>query len=807
MKKNIITIGISLISALFFTTNCAKEEVSPVNEETRSEAVSFKLNVSAQETRTTTEDGATIKWDTGDAINVFHAVTGSTEYGSNDKFTLAEGTTFNGELKDGALDESKTYDWYVMYPYDSRIKTPANTSAGFTTVGSSASGSQTQDGNDDKAHLAGTSIPLYGKTTGVAATETPSITLKQAVAVVKVHVTNSSDEPLTVSDVAFTGTEDIVGTYYIDFSGDAPVFKGSGDKYVSKVAKLTVNSGTAIEINGSAEFYIAVKPFTANGTLKVAVNGYEKEYPVTNKTFSAGKIKTVNFSYDRISTAKLNFEISGEGGFAAYSSVAGMSSSGVEEDYAASNSPYLAKFDNTGDYVQVRFNEAAGKATIGVKMIAGATTSYFDVMGSVDGTACTLIQKLTVAGAQNATLTLSTTEDISETYRYIRFIFEKGDNVAVGPISISKPSTDPEIIAENIANIPATGVIDATTTYSLKNFTGEDDITVVPDGTIVTHATVDHNTKKITYDVNPNYDYKAKSGTITLRSDSEDITKEIKVFQLKSDLKVNDETKNITITIPYDSKSVTFTVTSAEFDWEAIPYWSDDNIEFYVSPENGEANVDAQTLTVTSEVEPTNAEQTLGWIEVFRNDSTDPQLRKVTIKKAAEPSTSLLYSATFEGDNEHRTSGNNSYSSTGNSYTVSGTSWQFVYGDVATTGTPLDGSANAVMRIAKNTTNNPTATSGNLLSSSNSVKKISFLCKSVNSITLAVQYSTDGGKTWNTVNTVTKDTSVNSSYGYSATIENVENVSDFRLKFSWTVTSATKSDRDSQLDNICIYSE
>ena len=64
----------ALISALFITTNCAKEEVSPINEETRSEAVSFKLNVSAQETRTTTEDGATVNWASGDAINVFHAV-------------------------------------------------------------------------------------------------------------------------------------------------------------------------------------------------------------------------------------------------------------------------------------------------------------------------------------------------------------------------------------------------------------------------------------------------------------------------------------------------------------------------------------------------------------------------------------------------------------------------------------------------------------------------------------------------------------------------------------------------------------
>ena len=301
MKKNIITIGISLISALFFTTNCAKEEVSPVNEETRSEAVSFKLNVSAQETRTTTEDGATINWATGDSINVFHAVTGSTEYGSNDKFTLAKGTTFNGELADGALDESKTYDWYVMYPYVSHITTPANTSTGYTTVGSKASGSQKQTGNNNKAHLAGQYFPLYGKAAGVAATETPSITLKQAVAVVKVHVTNNNNEELTVSNVSFTGTENIVGTYYIDFSGDTPVFTASGASFVSNVANLTVSKGTGIAKNGSADFYIAVKPFTANGTLKVAVNGYEKQYSVTNNTFSAGKIKTINFIYDKVS--------------------------------------------------------------------------------------------------------------------------------------------------------------------------------------------------------------------------------------------------------------------------------------------------------------------------------------------------------------------------------------------------------------------------------------------------------------------------------------------------------------------------
>ena len=791
MKKNIITIGISLISALFFTTNCAKEEVSPVNEETRSEAVSFKLNVSAQETRTTTEDGATINWDTGDAINVFHAVTGTTEYGYNDKFTLAEGTTFNGELKDGALDESKTYDWYVMYPYVSYITTPANTSTGYTTVGSSASGSQTQNGNDDKAHLAGTSIPLYGKTTGVAATETPSITLKQAVAVVKVHVTNSSDEPLTVTDVAFTGTEDIVGSYYIDFSGDAPAFKGR-EKYVSEVAKLTVNSGTAIKINGSADFYIAVKPFTANGTLKVAVNGYKKEYPVTNKTFSAGKIKTVNFSYDRISTAKLNFEISGEGGFAAYSSVAGMSSSGIESDYASSYSPYLAKFDNTGDYVQVRFNEAAGKATIWVKMIAGATTSHFIVKGSTDGTSFETIQTLTVSGATNSICNLSTTNDINSEYRFIRFEFDKGDNVGVGPITITKPTSDPEIIAEDIAEVSAAGVTNATTTYSVKNF--EDDVKISGVSGIVTTASINNSTKTITYSVAPNYQSSVQTGNIILESTSNaGVSKTISVSQLKSELKVDGGTKNITVIIPKEETSVTFTVTSAEFDWlSTVDPATGMNLS--VSPASGNASAEAQTVTITSTTEASEDELTLGTIVVFRgSEEKDSQKRTITVKKAS--TANVLYSTGFESG-EGFTAGTN-YQATV-TQGPDGKKWETYYGTVSTS-SKITGDNSLAMRLYPSENY---AYSKMLFDVEGPISLVSFKAKAGTSggavIKLKIEYSTDSGTTWSAVDgfTAEKLTSQAKEYSFAVT----GNPTKYRLRFSIDPTSTRpESNKNAQL--------
>lgn len=160
-----------------------------------------------------------------------------------------------------------------------------------------------------------------------------------------------------------------------------------------------------------------------------------------------------------------------------------------------------------------------------------------------------------------------------------------------------------------------------------------------------------------------------------------------------------------------------------------------------------------------------------------------------------------IYTANFEGSSEHRSSGNNSYTSTLH-YTVGGVQWTLQYADAVTTGGPLNGNANIMARIAKKTTNSPSATTANILSGSTTIKRVTFLMKKVTAVTFTAQYSTDGGATWTDM-TYVENTGV--EYGYKADLD--VTATDFRMKFSWSVSSSTTGNRDQQLDDIVVYAE
>jgi uncharacterized protein YdeI (BOF family) len=96
----------------------------------------------------------------------------------------------------------------------------------------------------------------------------------------------------------------VVGTYFIDFSGDEPDFTESGDSYVSKTARLEVKDAEPLAAGATASFYIAMKPFTApvGSTLKVQVYAgaevSESELALTNAvSFQANHIKKLNVEY------------------------------------------------------------------------------------------------------------------------------------------------------------------------------------------------------------------------------------------------------------------------------------------------------------------------------------------------------------------------------------------------------------------------------------------------------------------------------------------------------------------------------
>ena len=148
----------------------------------------------------------------------------------------------------------------------------------------------------------------------------------------------------------------------------------------------------------------------------------------------------------------------------------GVTSYGLGSDYAAGNSPYLIKFDGTGDYIQVKTNSQPGKVTIGVKMIGGGDTSNITIQGSADGETFTDIEELEISGAQDDVLTLETTNAFADADRYVRMVFTKGSNVGVGPITIEKGNAPSITVTPSTVDLEAAGQV-GETGYQMQSLT------------------------------------------------------------------------------------------------------------------------------------------------------------------------------------------------------------------------------------------------------------------------------------------------------------------------------------------------
>ncbi len=255
----------------------------------------------------TANDGMATKWAESDAINIYHAEAGTSAYVCDGQFTVdaaLEGN-FTGKLA-SALEDGKTYDWYANYPYTAQKTSPAAGTAGAITIGGLT---QTQTGNSSTAHLCGQACPLYGVAKGIDASAKPSLTMKNLASVLAVKVKNTSSSELTVTKVEFTSTEDIVGTYYIDYTGETPAYTAAD---ANATATLNVTGAEAIAKDGEATFYLAVKPHTvkSGSTLVVAVNGQKQNFTLTaDATFNAGKFRTLSYScVDVVPTFECKFE-------------------------------------------------------------------------------------------------------------------------------------------------------------------------------------------------------------------------------------------------------------------------------------------------------------------------------------------------------------------------------------------------------------------------------------------------------------------------------------------------------------------
>lgn len=636
MKKLSLFLGMALAASLSLT-NCTEKIEGPIAPAT---PAGIPFEISADISTKTTNDGLATKWATGDAINLFHAETGTAEYVSDNDFTLDANRdgVFTGNLSGGGLNASRSYDWYAIYPYNQTLETPANnaTTAKYFYVGGRSDTPAVQNGNNSTSHLVERYAPLWGKAANVPSNEKPSMIMQHLASVVKVKVTNTTEKPLTVNSVAFTSTEPIVGQFYIDVTGTAVEYTTGTSLYNSSTASLTVNGATPLANGESAVYYIPIKPHTVakDATLKISVNGYEK--PLTlpkDVTFPAGSIKTLAFDYNKVVVdyVTLPWAIDGTGGKSIWTSTVGLSQNGLGGDYASNNAPYLTKFDTNGDYVQVKFNSPAKQVSFKVKMIGGKNTSYFTLQGSSNGSAFTDIEEFTVSGKQNSELSFVSSQNIDESYRILRLVFKRGSNVGLGAMSISANSTDPAIYADDITSVSARGESAGELVYTIENPVEGTVLSGSCDGTVVT-SVIDHGDgKTFLYEVSKNLGV-AREGWIKLTYG--DVEKTIKVSQNAPVFTVS----RTEVELKADnSASATITITS-DFGWTAT---TSEGAGFMIDPKSYKegSNADGKTTMKIVALEANTVEgiKNLGNITITNNDIEQTLSVNVTQLSSYQP--------------------------------------------------------------------------------------------------------------------------------------------------------------------------
>ena len=274
---------------------------------------------------------------------------------------------------------------------------------------------------------------------------------------------------LTVSKTSLTGftyvegngpsekqTFDVTGT---NLTGDVTFDLGESSYY-----EISVSAGTGFATNlviNKAEanpktIYVRLKDgldvnASYNGTITIASEG------ATSKTVTLeGSVTeyvpdyaTLPFEWDDTTTPT------------------GITNSGVG---TYGSSPYL-KFDGTGDYVILKFNERPGVLTFDIKGNS-FSDGTFTVQTSEDGVTYSDLKAYTkLSSTQNESF-----DNLGENVRYIKWIYtaKVNGNVALGNIALAKYAAVPKITV-NPATVNATAAeTDGTLAISYKNLTIND---------------------------------------------------------------------------------------------------------------------------------------------------------------------------------------------------------------------------------------------------------------------------------------------------------------------------------------------
>ena len=644
--KKIITFAAFLAFAAGFVS-CNKEEISkPSNE-----GYTYRFSIIDDNTRATL-DNQGVAWEASDRVGMF--LEGYKGYAYVDM----ESSPKEVILYSTVAIPANSYA-YSYYPYN-----PSNNSGTAESVIINLSSVQ-QGGSVSSMPMAG--VPFLIETEAEAQSKpNGSIFFLNLGSIIDFKVFSSSYNDETIQYVTFRANDAIV-------AGEATIDLTSVSKTDENTLKLTWGSATSdnvkvnqvVPVGASKEdaqsIYMVVAPGTYSGTITIGTDVATYTFNYADKTLNRNAVKHYNMNLDNASRDGDIVEVvktvpyeevftSNQGDFTIdnVSLPEGQSSIwSFDASYGAKVTAYIDRTNYASeswlispiiDLTDVSSAELSFEQCVNKYLAEGDGSLQIKEAGSDAWTTLSNKYPSISSGGSWSSFEKYTIDLADYVGKRIVFAFKYVSTAdAAGTWEIKnfkvtgKSESDPQIVAEDVTDIPVVGGSDFTTTYELVNFT-DDDIVATTDGTVVTEATANNGT--VTFAVAPNYTTSAKTGKITLKSASTGVSIDINVVQVKSSgLRVSETT----IVIPADATTATFTVTTADFGWNA-KVTTLEGMNLSINQTSGSASADAQTVTITSTTPATNDAQNLGTIIVYRNGNVDDtQMKTITVSKAAIP--------------------------------------------------------------------------------------------------------------------------------------------------------------------------
>lgn len=287
MGKIKVYIFATILAVAAAFTSCIKEnDVDPVGSDKPS-GNEFTINLVQTKT---VNDGLATRWVTGDKVNVFHAEAGTDNYVNDGAFTFSANDKFTGYIT-SSLEEGKSYDWYVAYPYDPDMASPKSMIITIPAI-------QNQVADGDMSHLCGSLCPLAGKTAGVKASENINVMMSHLVTVMKIKVTNYEAEPCNLNTVSFCHhTKDNVntvlsGTYIVDMTGKSIEYTRSESLSEGDPTRPYINLETPklLGLNESATVYIVCLPYIIENATRLCIGMNNKDGGVSQSIYGKNPV-------------------------------------------------------------------------------------------------------------------------------------------------------------------------------------------------------------------------------------------------------------------------------------------------------------------------------------------------------------------------------------------------------------------------------------------------------------------------------------------------------------------------------------